>query len=124
MVSFQCDGCSDVVKKPKLDQHRGKCNSTFTCIDCFTTFNGPSEYKGHTSCITEAEKYQKSLYKGPKNGKQNGASKGDSEPKEQSDSKPTPESKPAPSMNTIHPSRSQTGISQRQHQRFPSLMER
>ena len=59
-------GCNDVVKKPKLDNHRGQCHSTFTCIDCTKTFNGPAEYKSHTSCISEAEKYQKSLYKGPK----------------------------------------------------------
>ncbi|ETW81090.1 hypothetical protein HETIRDRAFT_410215, partial [Heterobasidion irregulare TC 32-1] len=66
MVSFQCDACSDVVKKPKLDQHHSRCFSSFTCIDCSTTFAGPAQYKGHTTCISEAEKYQKSLYKGPK----------------------------------------------------------
>jgi len=66
MVSFQCHACSDVVKKPKLDAHHGRCHSGFDCIDCHTTFNSPAEYKGHTSCITEAEKHQKSLYKGPK----------------------------------------------------------
>ena len=58
--------CGDVVKKPKLDQHRSRCGSGFDCIDCSTTFNTPAEYKGHTQCISEAEKYQKSLYKGPK----------------------------------------------------------
>ena len=30
------------------------------------TFQGPAQWKGHTSCVTEAEKYQKSLYAGPK----------------------------------------------------------
>jgi hypothetical protein len=58
--------CGDVVKKPKLDQHRGRCHAGFDCIDCHTTFNSPAEYKDHTSCISEAEKYQKGLYKGPK----------------------------------------------------------
>ena len=58
--------CGDVVKKPKLDQHRTRCHGGFDCIDCSTTFNSPAEYKGHTSCISEAEKYQKGLYKGPK----------------------------------------------------------
>ncbi|KAF8800165.1 hypothetical protein BYT27DRAFT_7117898, partial [Phlegmacium glaucopus] len=58
--------CGDVVKKPKLDQHRSRCHGGFDCIDCSTTFNSPAEYKGHTSCISEAEKYQKGLYKGPK----------------------------------------------------------
>ena len=58
--------CGDVVKKPKLDTHRSRCHGGFDCIDCSTTFNTPAEYKGHTQCISEAEKYQKSLYKGPK----------------------------------------------------------
>ncbi|KAI0268817.1 hypothetical protein BC834DRAFT_792246, partial [Gloeopeniophorella convolvens] len=58
--------CTDVVKKPKLDHHSRKCHSSFTCIDCSTTFSGPTEWKNHTSCVTEAEKYQKGLYKGPK----------------------------------------------------------
>ncbi|KAI0339926.1 hypothetical protein BDW22DRAFT_1304421, partial [Trametopsis cervina] len=58
--------CGDVVKKPKLDNHRSSCNAKFTCLDCATVFNGPAEYKSHTSCISEAEKYQKGLYKGPK----------------------------------------------------------
>jgi len=68
MVSFQCHSCGDVVKKPKLDQHRTRCHGGFDCIDCSTTFNSPAEYKGHTSCISEAEKYQKGLYKGPRMG--------------------------------------------------------
>ena len=54
------------MKKPKLDQHRTRCHSGYDCIDCSKTFNTPADYKGHTSCITEAEKYEKSLYKGPK----------------------------------------------------------
>ncbi|KAI0633218.1 hypothetical protein C8Q77DRAFT_771735 [Trametes polyzona] len=66
MVSFQCDACGDTVKKPKLDKHRMSCQSSFTCLDCSTTFAGPAQYKGHTTCISEAEKYQKGLYKGPK----------------------------------------------------------
>ena len=35
----------------------------FTCIDCSTTFQG-TDYRKHTSCISEAEKYEKGLYKG------------------------------------------------------------
>ncbi|KAL9708618.1 hypothetical protein Ac2012v2_008167 [Leucoagaricus gongylophorus] len=68
MVSFQCHNCGDVVKKPKLDQHWSRCHGGFDCIDCSTSFHSPTEYKIHTSCISEAEKYQKSLYKGPKSG--------------------------------------------------------
>lgn len=63
--------CTDVVKKPKLDNHYGQCRSSFTCIDCSSTFAGPVEWKVHTSCITEAEKYQKSMYKGPKKVRRN-----------------------------------------------------
>ncbi|TEB28480.1 hypothetical protein FA13DRAFT_1633181, partial [Coprinellus micaceus] len=58
--------CGDVVKKPKLDQHSWKCHSGFDCIDCSKSFNSSAEWKGHTSCISEAEKYQGALYKGPK----------------------------------------------------------
>lgn len=54
------------MKKPKLDQHRFRCHGGFDCIDCSTAFHSPAEYRLHTSCISEAEKYQKSLYKGPK----------------------------------------------------------
>ncbi|KAI4526877.1 hypothetical protein K525DRAFT_188061, partial [Schizophyllum commune Loenen D] len=58
--------CGDVVKKPKLDQHSSRCGGGFDCIDCSTSFHTPAQWKPHTSCITEAEKYQKGLYKGPK----------------------------------------------------------
>ncbi|KAJ9096721.1 hypothetical protein QFC21_004991 [Naganishia friedmannii] len=67
MVSFQCDGCGDTIKKPQLDKHRNRCWATFSCIDCSTTFHG-TDYKSHTSCISEAEKYQGALYKGKKAG--------------------------------------------------------
>jgi cell growth-regulating nucleolar protein len=66
LAYYSSTDCGDVVKKPKLDQHRTQCHGGFDCIDCSTTFNSPAEYKGHTSCISEAEKYQKGLYKGPK----------------------------------------------------------
>jgi len=89
MVSFQCHGCGDVVKKPKLDQHRGRCHTGFDCIDCHTTFNGPAEYKGHTSCISEAEKYQKGLYNGPKT----------SAPAPRNNYPPLPASEPMPASN-------------------------
>ncbi|KAI5848728.1 LYAR-type C2HC zinc finger-domain-containing protein, partial [Morchella snyderi] len=55
--------CNDVIKKPKLDSHRGQCRGAyFTCIDCNTTFSG-NDHKTHTSCISEAQKYQGALYK-------------------------------------------------------------
>ncbi|KAI6001655.1 hypothetical protein F5J12DRAFT_723559, partial [Pisolithus orientalis] len=59
-------GCGDIVKKPKLDTHYARCHAPVDCIDCSTTFSAPAEFKSHTSCITEGEKYQKGLYKGPK----------------------------------------------------------
>ncbi|KAH8922252.1 hypothetical protein BT69DRAFT_1220492, partial [Atractiella rhizophila] len=58
-----CDACQDTVKKPKLDQHSYKCGASFTCIDCSKTFHHQGEWKSHTSCISEEQKYQKSLYK-------------------------------------------------------------
>lgn len=57
MVSFVCDGCGDVVKKPKLAQHYNRCYSPFTCLDCSVQFATPKD--AHSSCITEEEKYQK-----------------------------------------------------------------
>ncbi|WVO13912.1 hypothetical protein L204_101537 [Cryptococcus depauperatus] len=105
MVSFQCDACADTVKKPKLDQHRSRCFSSFTCLDCSKTFQKPSDYKGHTSCVSEAEKYQGALYKGVKKG-QNQAENG---PQSQSQSLlaatallSVPKNTTTP---TIHPSR-------------------
>lgn len=66
MVSFSCEVCNDTVIKKKLDQHTQRCRGAyFTCIDCSTTFSG-TEYRGHTQCISEAEKYEKALYKGKK----------------------------------------------------------
>ncbi|UZJ51364.1 hypothetical protein CBS101457_000684 [Exobasidium rhododendri] len=64
MVSFNCNGCGDVVKKPKLDTHFQRCSASVTCLDCSTQFNSPSEWKSHTSCISEAEKYEGSTHRG------------------------------------------------------------
>lgn len=39
--------------------HFNKCRDAyFSCIDCYTTFEG-DDFKNHTSCITEKEKYEK-----------------------------------------------------------------
>ncbi|KAJ9099357.1 hypothetical protein QFC20_005758 [Naganishia adeliensis] len=112
MVSFQCDGCGDTIKKPQLDKHRNRCWSTFSCIDCSTTFHG-TDYKAHTSCISEAEKYQGALYKGKKGG-QGGHAGNNSKPAQPApQAAPTPaepaaaeEPTPAPAAPAIHPSRS------------------
>ncbi len=75
MVTFVCEVCQDSVKKPKLDQHRGRCpRAYFSCVDCSQTFQvigiffliQGSTYKAHTSCFTEDEKYQKTVYNGKK----------------------------------------------------------
>ncbi|CCG22861.1 hypothetical protein CORT_0D00120 [Candida orthopsilosis Co 90-125] len=66
MVSFSCEVCNDTVVKKKLGQHQQRCRGAyFTCIDCSTTFHN-NDHNKHTSCISEAEKYEKSLYKGKK----------------------------------------------------------
>jgi len=63
MVSFSCEGCGDVLTKKKLDPHRNQCwNATFTCLDCMVHFEGTS-YRSHTSCMSEAQKYQGHLYR-------------------------------------------------------------
>ncbi|OCL11584.1 hypothetical protein AOQ84DRAFT_352979 [Glonium stellatum] len=63
MVSFSCENCGDVLTKKKLDPHRNQCRgASYTCLDCMVHFNG-TEYRAHTSCISEAQKYQGALYK-------------------------------------------------------------
>ncbi len=59
MPSFVCDTCQETLKKPKLDAHAAACRgAVFSCIDCYRTFAG-TEYRAHTSCITETQKYVK-----------------------------------------------------------------
>ena len=63
MPSFVCDVCQETLKKQKLDQHKYRCKlATYSCINCGISFRDES-YQAHTSCITEAEKYQKSLHR-------------------------------------------------------------
>lgn len=72
MVSFSCEACGETVPKKKCSQHQRRCrDACFTCLDCQKTFYG-NEYVNHTSCISEAEKYEKKFYKGnKKNNKKN-----------------------------------------------------
>lgn len=59
MPSFVCDECQSTLKKAKLDSHASSCGSqSFSCIDCGVSFRVP-QYRSHTQCITEAEKYEK-----------------------------------------------------------------
>ncbi|KAK6582775.1 hypothetical protein PZA11_005183 [Diplocarpon coronariae] len=63
MVSFSCENCGDVLTKKKLDSHRSQCyGASFTCLDCMVHFHA-TEYRAHTSCISEAQKYQGALYR-------------------------------------------------------------
>ncbi|KAH8815460.1 hypothetical protein F5884DRAFT_179783 [Xylogone sp. PMI_703] len=72
MVSFSCEACGDVLTKKKLDPHRNSCRgASFTCIDCMVHFHG-TDYRAHTSCMTEAQKYQGALYR-PEKDKSNKA---------------------------------------------------
>ncbi|KAI9744080.1 MAG: hypothetical protein M1818_002232 [Claussenomyces sp. TS43310] len=72
MVSFSCEACGDVLTKKKLDSHRNQCrDASFTCLDCMVHFWG-TEYRAHTSCISEAQKYQGALYRPEKEKKGKG----------------------------------------------------
>lgn len=60
MVSFSCEVCNETLIKKKVKNHRCR-NAAYTCLDCSKTFYG-DEYNQHNQCISEAEKYEKSLY--------------------------------------------------------------
>lgn len=62
MVYFTCGACGEQIKKPQVEKHyMGKCRNCnlLTCIDCLKDFHG-DEYKSHTQCMTEAQRYSKS----------------------------------------------------------------
>jgi len=57
MVSFICDTCQSVLRKPKVKQHLLQCyTSSMSCIDCNTAFSDDTIHQ-HISCISEVEKY-------------------------------------------------------------------
>lgn len=47
-----------------MDKHASRCRSchAVTCVDCSVTFYG-NDYAEHITCVSEAEKYEKTLYK-------------------------------------------------------------
>ena len=101
MVVFQCDGCGDSVKKAKAEQHVNTCRfcRALVCLDCMRRFTDDS-YKQHTSCISEAQKYQGALYKPPKaKGKQQNPQqqqkKPEAKPQPPAQKRPREEEKPA-----------------------------
>jgi len=59
MVFFSCDGCGEMLKKNKVDAHAARCRRcvSVSCVDCSVSFWG-DDYRTHTSCITEAERYE------------------------------------------------------------------
>lgn len=65
MVFFVCEGCNETMKKNQVDKHAARCKSchAVTCVDCSVSFYG-NDYVAHTTCVSEAEKYEKTLYKG------------------------------------------------------------
>ncbi|TYZ61938.1 hypothetical protein PybrP1_001380 [[Pythium] brassicae (nom. inval.)] len=64
MVFFVCEGCNETLKKNKVDQHAARCRNCWavSCVDCSVVFEG-NDYAAHTSCISEAQKYEGSLYR-------------------------------------------------------------
>ncbi|KAH7474316.1 hypothetical protein PRIC1_013558 [Phytophthora ramorum] len=73
MVFFVCEGCNETLKKNKVDAHAGRCRNCWavSCVDCSVVFEG-NDYAAHTSCISEAEKYEKSLFQGDKSKSKSG----------------------------------------------------
>ena len=66
---FTCFACGETLKKSAVDRHSQSCKSCWiiVCVDCNTRFEG-GEYAKHTTCISEAEKHEKSVFKGGKGG--------------------------------------------------------
>jgi len=64
MVTFSCDGCCEILSKRKVDRHMLNCRNfpSVSCVDCNMTFEGDN-YKVHTSCVSEAERYKISTLK-------------------------------------------------------------
>lgn len=60
MVFFVCMTCQESLKGGKVSQHR--CSGPFSCVDCSKDFS-KSDVFTHTSCVSEAQKYQGGLYK-------------------------------------------------------------
>ena len=63
MVFFICE-CQETLKKAAVERHRFSCRRCIavTCVDCNVRYS-LEEYAGHTSCMTEAEKYEKTAYR-------------------------------------------------------------
>lgn len=63
MVVFECGRCNETVKKPSMRKHLMGCRTEWvSCIDCSKRFSAWDEWESHTSCISEAQKYQGNLF--------------------------------------------------------------
>lgn len=77
MVFFTCNACGQSIKKNKVEKHyQVECRNCeiLSCMDCGKEFAG-DEYLSHTSCISEAEKYQGALYSESNKGQPKGEKK-------------------------------------------------
>ena len=66
-----CEGCNESLKKAQVDNHAARCRSCYavTCVDCNVTFPD-DEYRTHTSCVSEAERYERTIFRGVKKGEE------------------------------------------------------
>ena len=60
-----CPGefCNETLKRNKVEQHMMQCRGCWmlSCMDCNMRFEGKA-YLDHTTCVTEAQRYQGALY--------------------------------------------------------------
>eukprot|EP00057_Strongylocentrotus_purpuratus_P030059 XP_780603.2 PREDICTED: E3 ubiquitin-protein ligase RBBP6 [Strongylocentrotus purpuratus] len=69
MVFFTCNACGQAIKKAQVEKHyQQRCRSceVLSCMDCGKDFYG-DEYKLHTQCISEDQKYGGKGYQAPQN---------------------------------------------------------
>ena len=63
MPVFVCEACNETLKRAKVEAHARSCRGCWilACMDCNKKFEG-DDYWNHTTCVTEAERYQGHLY--------------------------------------------------------------
>ena len=63
MVFFICE-CQETLKKAAVERHRFSCRRcvAVTCVDCNVRFS-LDDYGSHMTCVTEAQKYEKTAYR-------------------------------------------------------------
>ena len=58
---FICEACNETLKRNKVATHNCHGCWWFNCMDCNKRF-GWDDYLTHTTCVSEAERYQGALY--------------------------------------------------------------